>query len=57
MLVLGESGVGKEVVAHAIHKLSKRRGPFRAVNCAALPSNLLESELFGFKRGAFSGAT
>jgi transcriptional regulator with GAF, ATPase, and Fis domain len=56
VLVLGESGVGKEVVAQAIHKLSKRRGPFRAVNCAALPTNLLESELFGFKRGAFSGA-
>jgi DNA-binding NtrC family response regulator len=56
VLILGESGVGKEVVAQAIHTLSKRKGPFRAVNCAALPASLIESELFGFKRGAFSGA-
>jgi DNA-binding NtrC family response regulator len=56
VLLLGESGTGKEVVAQAIHQQSGRRGAFRAVNCAALPKDLVESELFGYLRGAFSGA-
>lgn len=57
MVVLGESGTGKEVVARAIHDVSQRNGAFIAVNCGAIPSNLVESELFGARRGAFSGAT
>lgn len=58
VLLLGESGTGKELFAHAIHHASSRREkPFIKVNCAAIPENLLESEFFGYAKGAFTGAT
>ena len=55
-LILGETGTGKDIVAQAIHKCSKKKGPLITVNCAAIPSELLESELFGHEKGSFTGA-
>src|SRR5689334_8749360 len=57
VLIIGETGTGKEMIAHTIHNYSLRcNGPFIDVNCAAIPEHLVESELFGYEKGAFSGA-
>ena len=56
VVIVGEAGVGKEAASKALHELSGRAGPFHAVNCAALPQALAEAELFGYRKGAFTGA-
>jgi len=56
VMLLGASGTGKELLARAVHEKSRRKGAFVAINCAAIPENLLEAELFGYERGAFTGA-
>ncbi|HKO47328.1 MAG TPA: sigma 54-interacting transcriptional regulator [Polyangiaceae bacterium] len=56
IVIVGRTGTGKERVAHAVHALSGRTGPFHAINCAALPKDLAEAELFGYRKGAFTGA-
>ncbi|MCC7539251.1 MAG: sigma-54-dependent Fis family transcriptional regulator, partial [Deltaproteobacteria bacterium] len=56
VFISGESGTGKELIARELHRRSQRRGAFQAINCAALPGHLIESELFGYKRGSFTGA-
>jgi len=56
VMLLGASGTGKELLARAVHEMSRRKGEFIAINCAAIPENLLEAELFGYERGAFTGA-
>ena len=56
VMLLGASGTGKELLARAVHEQSGRKGEFIAINCAAIPENLLEAELFGYERGAFTGA-
>jgi two-component system, NtrC family, response regulator len=56
VMLLGASGTGKELLARAVHEMSGRKGDFIAINCAAIPENLLEAELFGYERGAFTGA-
>ncbi|MDH5491654.1 MAG: sigma 54-dependent Fis family transcriptional regulator [Myxococcales bacterium] len=57
VVILGETGTGKELIARQLHASSARPGPLQAINCAALPSNLIESQLFGYRKGAFTGAS
>ena len=55
-IIQGQTGVGKELVAESLHDASRRKGKFVAVNCAAIPRDLMEAELFGYEKGAFTGA-